>query len=387
MLMIITMNRYLWRRFFWCALSTFLIVDYLRLGINAHASASFDTTREPSTPLKTHSHVFMEASKHNIRPDITIYSRAPKTNLHSVEFVIQQRNIRELIEVLHDVSDPNSEHYGHHWTKKEIVDFTANPEGHVAVISYLKQQDSVEILDEKLYGEFITARAPVSTWESIFKTEFFIFQMKGLFVEAPMKDNKFIRSKDYSLPVELVGHVSAVFNTIDLPDMTPPQTLHVHPKEFQPNFKRNLEPRFDQMDQEKEIDVNQQTQSRHQSDSKHSHSSRNVFTTLSSNSSNTSRVEADGLWFPYVTPAFLKKHYNISNSTGSTAVTQAVVESSGHAVSPADLRTFQQYFRLLVQPIANVTGGYASNDACNSSAYNGCFERYVVNKNIKNICF
>ena len=52
---------------------------------------------------------------------------------HEVIFAVQQKNMDEL----YDISDPDSANYGLHWSKDDVTEFTSNPEGRDAVVSYL----------------------------------------------------------------------------------------------------------------------------------------------------------------------------------------------------------------------------------------------------------
>jgi len=55
-------------------------------------------------------------------------------------------------------------------------------------------------------------------------------------------------------------------------------------------------------------------------------------------------------------------------------VTQSVYESINDALNPDDLTSFQNYYNLLVQPIAKDIGGHVSPNACNTNLYADCYE-------------
>ena len=57
-----------------------------------------------------------------------------------------------------------------------MIDFTSNPKGRDAVVSYLNS-NGASVVSETRAGEYITARAPIKVWEKMFNTEFFAFTM------------------------------------------------------------------------------------------------------------------------------------------------------------------------------------------------------------------
>jgi hypothetical protein len=155
-------------------------------------------------------HIFQEKAKKN--PSFVSQSRADKEVTHNVIFAISQSNMDQLTHVLEDLSDPSSSKYGKHWSKSEVAEFTTNKRSYSAVMEYLQAKDGVDIYRQSLYGEYIFARAPVHVWEDVFATTFQMYESSSK--EKNRKQNKIIRAEEYSLPVELDGHVSTVLNTI-----------------------------------------------------------------------------------------------------------------------------------------------------------------------------
>ena len=68
-----------------------------------------------------------------------------------------------------------------------------------------------------------------------------------------------------------------------------------------------------------------------------------------------------------MTPALLNAYYNITNNTGTFAVSQAVYESDNQYMSPTDLSYFQSSFDIPQQAISRDYGGHAdaSSSECN----------------------
>lgn len=112
----------------------------------------------------------------------------------------------ELTARLHDIADPTSPNFGRHMSHEDITAITATDTAASAVIAYLESQGA-KILKSTKHGEYITASWSVQGWEEVLDTEFFRFEHA---------DGEFLRALQYSLPIELVGLVHAVFNTVQV---------------------------------------------------------------------------------------------------------------------------------------------------------------------------
>lgn len=223
----------------------------------------------------------------------------------------KQSNMKELEEILMDVSDPHSRSYGQHLTREKVAAMTANPSA-VAYIKQFLQAHNIQDWNSSRYDDYISAEGPVHIWESLLDTHFFEFEHVGL----PGK--RFVRCLEYSLPEELAQHVDGVFNTVQFPDHHIGKQL-----QFQPLPVR-------------------------------AHKD----------------VQASGM----VDPALLNQVYNIRNNTGSQRTNQAIYAILNQSFSPSDLTTFQNTFGLPRQAIADNVGGHVSDDACTLRGVNGCIE-------------
>lgn len=161
-----------------------------------------------------------EVAKLGSRNDIKKGSRVSPDTVHEVIFSVKLNNINELEEIVREISDPRSGKYGKHLTRKQVADLTANPSASVSIEKFLLER-GINISKRSKYGEYITARARVSAWEELFETTFHDFQRL-----SPMEGSidHFIRCEQYSLPVEIEEHISAVFNTVQIP--APAQYFH-----------------------------------------------------------------------------------------------------------------------------------------------------------------
>ena len=113
----------------------------------------------------------------------------------------------ELQSRLHNISDPASPDFGRHLTHEEITAITATDASAAVVTAYLESKGAT-IIKSTQHGEYITASWTVQGWEDVLATEFFRFE-NG--------EGEVLRALQYSLPTELVGHIHAVFHTVQVP--------------------------------------------------------------------------------------------------------------------------------------------------------------------------
>lgn len=142
------------------------------------------------------------------------------TQTHDVVFSVKQRNIDQIEKILLDVSTPGSTNYGKHMTRAQVADLTANPAATQAIKDYLAA-NGAEVVKATQYGEYITARANIATWEKLFDTKFYLF--KDIYNS---KTGPIFRSLEYSIDESLVDHVGAVFGTSQLPTHMNPRSSY-----------------------------------------------------------------------------------------------------------------------------------------------------------------
>ena len=284
---------------------------------------------ESSPPDEQHhrrheTHIFVEEAPALLkRDDLFKRGRAPAQQSHEVIFVVQQRNLAQLEKELHDVSDPNSANYGRHWTSRQVADLTSNPDGQQAIRAYL-QQLGATVTSETLYGDYITATATVDVWESLFHTEFYVFEQvtvssvrdRGSDNDAAAGTEKttLLRAERYSIPVDLREHVASVLHTIQMP-LRALGKSSVRPLTGADNATLPI----------------------------------------------TAMIGGTPL-FPYTTPAVLNTYYNIRSNDGGPLATQAIAGSLKQTYSPADLNNFDDFFGVTGQS-AYVTSKVASSQS------------------------
>ena len=240
------------------------------------------------------------------RDDLLRQHRVHHDHIHEVTFVIQQRNMEQLTEVLHDVSNPMSTNYGQHMTKEEVTNMTSNPEAHKAVTTYLHSIGAI-VISNSLGSEYIRASASISVWEKTFDTLFFEFHQ----IQLNGNTEIFVRAEKYSIPMVLDSHVESVFNTIQMPYRLTGSLPVLATKPAEAKFQHTL-------------------------------------------------AEPTAVM---TTPAKLKAFYNLS-SQGSSDSTQCVYATIHQYFSPSDLESFQSMFSLPSRPVTKSIGGYSSNTQC-----------------------
>ena len=182
----------------------FRLLLTLFLSVPGHAQTNVHTTN---------THVFKESIPQlTSRMDILKQSRMSSDYNHEVIFVIKQKNMEQLTRFLHDVSDPSSDIYGQHMSHAAVANLTSNPQGRETVLEYLHATGAT-VVAETLSGEYITATAPITVWEEMFKCEFYMFH------QTQENDiiRKVVRTESYSIPAVLNNHVDSVFNTVEMP--------------------------------------------------------------------------------------------------------------------------------------------------------------------------
>ena len=248
------------------------------------------------------------------RHDIIKQRRILPSHIHLVVFVVRQRNLEELSRILHDVSEPSSPNYGRHWSGQTVANLTANPQASAAVISYLSL-NGASIVSVTPNSEYITANATVAVWEKMFRAEFYAFHQT-----INSRIEEFVRTEQYSIPMELNPHVESVFNTIQMPRRLFGELRASVPIET-----------FDQ-------------------------------------NNNTKKFANAGT----VTPAKLKSFYNITTQ-GSSQSSQAIFATIQQYHSPADLKLFQADNFLYSLPVIKNIGDYSSDNVCKADP-NSCAE-------------
>jgi subtilase family serine protease len=106
--------------------------------------------------------------------------------------------------------------YGKYLTREQVKELTANPASVDFIVNFLTVNGVISVTVSR-FGEYITATAPIELWERLFNTVFYQFNSRDT------NSKSVVRALGYSLPLVLVGHVTAVFNTVHLPTLMSPK--------------------------------------------------------------------------------------------------------------------------------------------------------------------
>ena len=265
--------------------------------------------------------------------DVVKGRRAPSTASHNVIFIVKQRNMDKLTEILHDVSDPKSQNYGNHLTRDEVINLTSNPESHDEIIAYLKAAGATVTLVEHAGGS-ITASAPISVWERMLNTKFYSYSLPSSAVENDIRDSRnaadmyaFVRTEEYSVPLALNQHVDYVMNTVQLPQLR----------------SSNLPA---------------------------------IRVIAEDQSLKSSRFSKESVIYQnYVTPQLLSNFYGIDDNSGHPSATQCAYETVNQLFSPQDLTSFQTILQLPIKPVIASYGNMTATAAyCKAHGYSICAE-------------
>ena len=273
-------------------------------------------------------HIFKESVPHlSSRTDLISRSSVQSDHIHELIFVVQQQNMEKLTDILHDVSDPASPNYGQHMSVEQVSAMTLNPVAREAIVNYL-HSNGASITSEILSGDLITANAPLSVWEKVLNTEFYVFhQMQPLGAVQSR-----VGAEKYSVPVELDKYLESVLNVIDLPYHTSLSTRSRSVSSALPASRR----------------------------------SSSGFKTLVS--------DPPG----FLRPQEIRAFYNLTTVYGSAQSTQAAVAFGKNYYSPQSLANFQKYISYQKLQPALLHGGYVSDSPLFDSGEGNLDIQYLI---------
>lgn len=122
---------------------------------------------------------------------------------------VKQQNLEEMERIIYAVSDPTSPTYGEHLTYEAVHELTANPRGTAATLAWLKSH-GITVVESTDFGEYIEATASVAQWNALLAAD--LQAMRHIH-----SDGTVIRSKEFTMPVDLESHVSHIFSVVELP--------------------------------------------------------------------------------------------------------------------------------------------------------------------------
>ncbi len=245
--------------------------------------------------------------------------------VHEVMIALHQNNLDVIEAILKERSTPGNELYQHWLTFGEIENYTRNDEAFSAVTNWLGEINAT-ISWISLRKDYLKAVSTIGSWEAALNTKFYLWQDNHRVLKT-----YHTRSEHYSIPSHLETHITAIFNTCQVPPI-----IHHYSTKKKTNKSKPLSR---ESPQDSEVSV-----------------------------------------------PFLDSLYNISSNIGSSSLSQAVFETSSQNFEQSDLTKFQDAYDLTVQA-AEVTGTTAATSGCNS---NSCGEgsldiQYIMGVAQKNV--
>lgn len=247
---------------------------------------------------------------------------------HEVVIAINRPNLVVLEENLLQRATPGTASYQQWFTDEEVTKAIQNLDSYEEVKQWL-DLNNIEVSWTSRRKDYIKATAKIRRWESLLSATFHRFEDTSL----PVGGNNFHRSDHYSIPHELHGHVSAIFNTVQTPPKFHPKYLVRPSSEHGTPFRTNLR-----------------------------------FGTKSTTKRVLQAATGD------VTVSFLNSYYKITGN-GTASQSQCVFETSTEYFSTSDLTAFQELYDLKVQSAVSI-GGHNLSDPCPTatSGSQTCYE-------------
>lgn len=280
--------------------------------------------------------------------------RSAPDHQHSVIIALPKLNMDRMESILEERSSPNSPNYLKWMTYDEVTSLVANEQSHDAVVQWL-EANNLSVLWTSRRKDYLRVQGTISQWESLLKTEFYAYLDESLPERVAdlrgdplhMESHRvFHRSKSYSLPEEMLPHITAIFNTVQ----TPPKF----------NKKYQKKPRQGQRGTPFQTKLHL-----------------DMADTIGTDGSSTPSGS--------VTVSFLNSYYDISSNVAlaNGTLSQAVFETGSNYFSPDDLATFQSKNCLPQQEAVSV--GAHDIDACPTSPPTSAPDCYEGNLDIQYI--
>lgn len=239
---------------------------------------------------------------------------------HEVVVAIKKKNMDVLRKVAIDRSTPGHPNFRQWLGASEIDNLVINLPAYERVHKWLSSNSDAEITWVSRRKDYIKVTAPISTWESMLNTHFYLYEDRSRRQNDEDQGKFMHRSTEYSIPTYLEHDIAAVFHTVQTPPVFKPRYRTTKVNKFSQRFKTNLRVKKD-----------------------------GKISTMSSD----------------VNPAFLNSYYQIESNIGSALLNQSVFETANEYFSPTDLTQFQNKYDLTQQSAISI-GNHATSQSCNT---------------------
>jgi hypothetical protein len=311
---------------------------------------------------------FHMTKKANARKDFVLKAPADADAVHELVFAVKQKNLVEFDKVLMERSTPGKPMYQKWLSFDEVGAMTSNPEGAAAVVQWLTE-NNIAVKWTSAHKDYIKAEAKISQWEKMLNTKFHLFEDLSRKNDFKESSRLMHRAHEYSLPETMSEHLSAVFNTVQVPPV------------FKPKYRKVTGKLADQFKEEYTIrkrDINapsSQQMLRRAMENKKKNKTQQLMkgTTSSSSKKDMSSSNVDP-----VTVQFLNNLYDITTNNGKSTMQQSVFETADEMFSPDDLAQFQTYYNLRSQT-CEAPYGFSTTDCTNNDCGEGNLDvQYIM---------
>jgi tripeptidyl-peptidase-1 len=140
----------------------------------------------------------------------TASGQTPRSNTVELNFAVKQQGVKQLHDVLMDVSTPSSPSYGKHWSNEEVQRLTAPRAEHVAAVLSFLADHGVEGRAATPNSDQILATVSTELAEKMLSTEYLTLRH-----ESGVEVSRALRG--YSLPAAVAEAVDFVSPTVHVP--------------------------------------------------------------------------------------------------------------------------------------------------------------------------
>lgn len=133
---------------------------------------------------------------------------------HELAFVIRPKGLDELEALALDLTNPSSANYRRWISRDEVSRLARNEAALLELHTHLAGFPELTVLHESRDGDVVRVHGPVSSWESLLGTEFFVYR-------HPDHEAEILRAPSYFLPGALEEHVVGVLNAVDFEELRP----------------------------------------------------------------------------------------------------------------------------------------------------------------------
>ena len=135
---------------------------------------------------------------------------------HEVVIAIRQRNIDVLESMVLERSTPGGHLYQQWMSFDEVDELIRNDEAHDATVEWLRSH-CISVTWSSRRKEYIRASSSISNWERMLSTRFFEWTDTSAESSAGSAGSSTVhRSEHYSLPDDLIPHITAVLNVCEV---------------------------------------------------------------------------------------------------------------------------------------------------------------------------